>query len=61
MRIRLSHALAVLGLVLGLAAGLAAQVRMPEDSEDVRLFPKSANTDGTLNCFPKCGRFENCC
>jgi hypothetical protein len=60
MRIRLSRALPLLGLALLLAGGLAAQVRMPVDGE-IRLYPASANEDGTLNCFPKCGRFENCC
>lgn len=61
MNIRLSRALPLLGLALLLAGGLTAQVRMPQDTEEIRLYPASANADGTLNCFPKCGPLGNCC
>lgn len=61
MKIKRFRYLLVLGLALAMGGGLAAQVRMPTDDEAKRLFPKSANPDGTLNCFPKCGPIGPCC
>jgi hypothetical protein len=29
--------------------------------EEKRLYPKSANPDGSLNCAPKCGLLGPCC
>lgn len=61
MKNRLFHLIAVLALAVG--GGLAAQVREPIEGEPrpKRLFPKTANPDGTLNCYPECGLLGPCC
>jgi hypothetical protein len=61
MKKKLFHYLPILGLALAMGGALAAQVRMPTDDEAKRLFPKTGNPDGTLNCFPKCGTIGPCC
>ena len=50
-------------LALGVGGGLAAQVRQPTEGEikPKRLYPKTANPDGTLNCYPVCDLLGPCC
>lgn len=41
--------------------GVGAQVDNTPTDELKRLFPKTANPDGTLNCFPGCGNPVTLC
>lgn len=61
--------LRIVAAVLTLAAAAAAKADRAESQcaestgtcEGKRLYPKSANPDGTLNCAPKCGLLGPCC
>lgn len=54
-------------LVLAAAAAVGADTVVSQCTESTgtceekRLYPKSANPDGTLNCAPKCGLLGPCC
>ncbi len=52
-------------LTLAGAAGVERAATQCAEStgtcEGKRLYPKSANPDGTLNCAPKCGPLGPCC
>jgi hypothetical protein len=62
--------LRVLAAILALAAtamigadSVAGQICMEstDGCGEKRLYPKSANPDGSLNCAPKCDRLGPCC
>ncbi|HEX6912199.1 MAG TPA: hypothetical protein VF142_17480 [Longimicrobium sp.] len=61
--------LRVVAAVLALAAAALAGADRVESQcaestgtcEEKRLYPKTANPDGSLNCAPKCGLLGPCC
>lgn len=62
-RLRITAAMLVLAAA-AVAGADRAESQCAESTgacEGKRLYPKSANPDGTLNCAPKCGLLGPCC